>query len=153
MLFIILFGLPGAGNAQTKPPLKTDTGKLKARSGVDTTRVKFPLPPVTARFDNIDSADLILAPAERIEGYGNIDTADLKLTFCDFEKDANAMVLFDKGEMSGGITEYVIRRQRRIKIFNENGKDEANIRIEYNNKFEVESISSFNFWYMNFILS
>lgn len=126
--------------AQTKPAVKTDTGKLKARSGVDTTRVKFPLPPVTARFDNIDSADLLLTPAERIDGYGVIDTADLKLTACDFEKDANAMVLFDKGELSGGITEYAIRRQKRIKIFNENGKDEANIRIEYNNKFGAERI-------------
>jgi hypothetical protein len=29
-------------------------------------------------------------------GFGNIDTADLRITRCDFEKDANAEVLFDK---------------------------------------------------------
>ena len=64
--------------------------------------------------------------------YGKIDIADLELKACDFEKDANAMVLFDKGD-----TYYddqfniMMERHKRIKIFNDNGKNEANIRIEY----------------------
>lgn len=126
--------------AQTKPALKTDTIIVKGPVKIDTQRVKFPLPASAGRFESLDSADLKLSPVEQIERYGYIDTADLKLTACDFEKDANAMVLFDKGEMSGGFTEYVVSRQRRIKIFNENGKSEANIRIEYNNKFGAERI-------------
>lgn len=67
-----------------------------------------------------------------VPDFGVIDTADLRLKACDFEKDANAEVLFDKAEIEfddyGGIT---IKRHKRIKIFNDKGNDEANITIEY----------------------
>jgi len=67
--------------------------------------------------------------------YGVIDTTDLKLKSCDFEKDASAEVLFDTEEIKmsefGDIT---ILRHKRIKIFNDKGKDEANINIEYINR-------------------
>ncbi len=63
--------------------------------------------------------------------FGKIDTADLKMTSCDFEKDANAMVLFDQAVVTYKFSTVIMERHKRIKIFNDKGKDEANIRIEY----------------------
>src|SRR5476651_153911 len=69
------------------------------------------------------------------QAYGKIDMADMELKACDFEKDANAMVLFDKADSFFSIDadriEITMDRHKRIKIFNDNGKSEANIRIEY----------------------
>ena len=65
------------------------------------------------------------------EPYGKIDTGDLKITFCDFEKDANAMVLFDRAIVTYKFSSVIMERHKRIKIFNDKGKDVANIRIEY----------------------
>ena len=33
------------------------------------------------------------------QAFGKVDKADLEMKACDFEKDANAEVLFDKGEV------------------------------------------------------
>lgn len=71
-------------------------------------------------------------PVKESQPYGRIDTADLELKSCDFEKDANAMVLFDKAEVMFdpyGVITFI--RHKRIKIFNDKGKDEANIKIPY----------------------
>ncbi len=67
-----------------------------------------------------------------IQEFGKIDNKDLELKSCDFEPDANAMILFNKGDVyydsNFNITaEY----HKRVKIFNDNGKDEANISLEY----------------------
>jgi hypothetical protein len=144
LLLIISFILNYAVKAQNKPAVKTDSTKVKASQKAplktDTSHVKFPLVIQSNKFDRIDSADLKLTPGVPIEKYGFIDTADLKLTSCDFEKDANAMVLFDRAEMVCSIPDIIIERQKRIKIFNENGKSEANIRIELNNKYGTERI-------------
>ena len=73
-----------------------------------------------------------VAPATPIKAFGKIDNADLEMKNCDFEPDANALVLFNTG-----LTYYdqnfdlSMERHKRIKIFNDNGKKEANIRIEY----------------------
>jgi hypothetical protein len=143
-LLFLPFILSYAVKAQNKPAVKTDSTKVKdsqkALVKTDTTHVKFPLPIRSNRFDRIDSADLKLTPGVPIEKYGFIDTADLKLTSCDFEKDANAMVLFDRAEMACGIPGILMERQKRIKIFNDNGKSEANIRIEFKNKYGSEAI-------------
>jgi hypothetical protein len=64
--------------------------------------------------------------------FGKIDTADLRMTTCSFEKDANAMVLFDKADVN--IDEYGVIKfihHKRIKIFNDNGKKEANITLSF----------------------
>jgi hypothetical protein len=64
--------------------------------------------------------------------FGKIDKADLEMKSCDFEKDANAMILFDKGEVYFDQQYNIIfNRHRRIKIFNTNAKGEGDIRIEY----------------------
>lgn len=64
--------------------------------------------------------------------FGKINKEDLEMKACDFEKDANAEILFDKGEIYFD-TDYnlILDRHIRIKIFNDNGKDEANIKIRY----------------------
>jgi hypothetical protein len=62
--------------------------------------------------------------------YGKVDIASLEMKSCDFEKDANAEVLFDVAIMSPykGLN---TSRHTRIKIFNDQGKSEANIRLIY----------------------
>lgn len=73
--------------------------------------------------------------------YGVVDTADLKLTSCEFEKDANAMVLFDKAKVLFSTMGYVaMERFKRVKILNEKGKEEGSVRIEYNNLYGAEEI-------------
>ena len=66
------------------------------------------------------------------QSYGKVDKADLELKACDFEKDANAEILFSKGTVYFD-QEYnlIFELHERIKIFNDNGKDEANIKIRY----------------------
>ncbi|MDN5286252.1 MAG: hypothetical protein JWR38_2526 [Mucilaginibacter sp.] len=72
------------------------------------------------------------APIPTTQAFGKVDKADLELQACDFEKDANAEILFDKGEVYFDQNYNIVTdRHTRIKIFNDNGKSEANIRIEY----------------------
>ncbi|MBB3054796.1 DUF3857 domain-containing protein [Mucilaginibacter gotjawali] len=140
LLLLIITATCYLTTAQTKKAPKTDTSKNKNPSLTDSVNVKFPLKLNTANFSRIDSADMNLNPAVPIEKYGFVDTADLKMTRCDFEKDANAMVLFDRGEMALTAPEIILERQRRVKVFNDNGKGEANIHIELNNRFGTETI-------------
>ncbi len=73
---------------------------------------------------------LVLAKAQTspvtpsTQPYGKIDKADLEMTSCDFEKDANAEVLFDKADVYfDDRLNVILERHVRIKIFNDNGKD------------------------------
>jgi hypothetical protein len=64
--------------------------------------------------------------------FGKVDKADLEMTSCDFEKDASAEVLFDKGDVYfTPQNEMVFERHVRIKIFNDKGKNQGSIRMEY----------------------
>ncbi|MDT3402932.1 DUF3857 domain-containing protein [Mucilaginibacter terrae] len=77
--------------------------------------------------------------ASDAQPYGKIDKADLELKICEFEKDANAMVLFQKGDLYyDDNLNIIIDHHKRIKIFNDNGKKAADIRIEYygGNRYE-----------------
>jgi len=88
------------------------------------------------------------SPAPVVQPYGKVDQADLEMKACDFEKDANAEVLFEKGNayFTGYTRSYVLGLQatnevhRRIKIFNDNGKDAANIRLVYASYNNFENI-------------
>jgi hypothetical protein len=76
------------------------------------------------------------------EAYGKADQADLTITSCDFEKDANAEVLISTGTLYynqdlGVSVDY----HKRLKIFNDNGKDYANIKLEYFSADSYEYIS------------
>lgn len=74
-------------------------------------------------------------PIQNYQPYGVIDTADLSLKQCDFEKDANAEVLFNKGIEAFDDDFYItFTVHKRIKIFTNSGKDEANIRIPFIDK-------------------
>jgi hypothetical protein len=131
--------------AQTKPAAKSDTTKKKAATAVvaaptDSLHVKFPLQMTNNRFDKIDSADMKLDPAVPIQKYGFVDTTELKMTSCDFEKDAHAMVLFDRAVMVLTVPVIVMERQKSIKIFNDDAKDEANIKIELTRKFGAQRV-------------
>jgi hypothetical protein len=91
----------------------------------------FPLV-IISLFTTLVKAQTATTSVRQVQPFGKIDTADLKMKSCDFEKDANAMVLFDYGDIyidQSATTIFV--RHKRIKIFNDNGKDEANINIEY----------------------
>ncbi|MDB5131555.1 MAG: hypothetical protein JWR02_1304 [Mucilaginibacter sp.] len=78
-----------------------------------------------------------------IQPFGKIGIEDLQMTSCDFEKDASAEVLFDKGVVYFGadlltITEEVYKR---VKIFNDKGKDEADIKIKFYSGDRLEYVS------------
>lgn len=77
------------------------------------------------------------------QAFGKINKEDLEMKVCDFEKDANAEVLFDKGEVYFD-SDYnlILNRHIRIKIFNDNGKDEANIKVRYYGGNRSEYISN-----------
>jgi len=85
---------------------------------------------------------LVIAPALRAQttqaytgpttqSYGKVDQSDLDMTSCDFEKDANAEILFDKCSVYLSTDALVVERHIRVKIFNEKGKNQASIKIEY----------------------
>jgi len=66
------------------------------------------------------------------EAFGKIDKEDLEMKACDFEKDANAEVLIQKGDVYYDQSLNIIMDyHKRIKVFNEEGKEKANFRIEY----------------------
>jgi len=82
------------------------------------------------------------AAAPATQAYGKIDIADLEMKACDFEKDANAMVLFDKGEIyyEGRQQKIFLNRHKRIKIFNDNGKKYADVRIEFVGAYKLQLV-------------
>jgi hypothetical protein len=74
--------------------------------------------------------------------FGVIDKSDLEMTACDFEKDANAEILFDKEAVSfTNDYQRITERHIRVKIFNDNGKDEANVKLRFieGNRSEIIS--------------
>jgi hypothetical protein len=66
------------------------------------------------------------------EAFGKVDKEDLEMKACDFEKDANAEILIQKGDVYYDQSLNIIMDyHKRIKVFNEEGKEKANFRIEY----------------------
>src|SRR4051812_36613277 len=83
------------------------------------------------------------AAAQMTQPFGKIDNTDLEMKACDFEKDANAEVLFEKGNVYFGAELLSITNEmhRRIKIFNDNGKDEADVHIKFFSGDHLEYIT------------
>jgi hypothetical protein len=77
--------------------------------------------------------------------FGKVPVSDLELKECSFEKDANAMVLFDKGDLYFD-TQFniVLERHKRIKIFNEKSKDAADVKLEFYGTNRIEDIYDIN---------
>lgn len=71
------------------------------------------------------------AHAQNTQPYGVVDMADLELKDCSFEKGAGGMILFDKAEVHTDLDSVVMYRHIRLKIFNDGGKDLANVRLSY----------------------
>jgi len=82
----------------------------------------------------------------KIPAFGSVAKADLEMKECDFDKNAEAMVLFEKGQ-----TDFIIgkgidfERHVRIKILNDKGKDRADVHLRYynwKNDEEIKDISA-----------
>src|SRR4030095_16682027 len=83
-----------------------------------------------------------------IPAFGKVEKADLEMKGCDFDKNAEAMVLFEKGQFgfiagSGSGTD--LEQHVRIKILSDKGKDRADIHLRYynwKNEEEIKDISA-----------
>lgn len=71
---------------------------------------------------------------ELTQPFGKIDREDLEMKRCDFEPDANAEVLFDSGLFSFDGLIQVYERHVRMKIFNDKGRNQASVKLEYIDK-------------------
>ena len=104
----------------------------------------------------LDTIDLSVAQSKITKSvkltqhYGQIDTSDLKMTSCDFEKDANAMVLFDVGTVTFSFFGRSLERNTRIKILTEKGKEYANVKLAYHNFNGFEQITQLEAETINF---
>jgi len=76
-----------------------------------------------------------------IPAFGKVEKADLEMKECDFDKNAEAMVLFDKGQLDYVLGNGIdLVRHIRIKILNDKGKDRADIHLSYINWKNDEDI-------------
>jgi Domain of Unknown Function with PDB structure (DUF3857) len=87
---------------------------------------------------------------KEIPGFGKIDKAELAMKDCDFDKTAEAVVLFDVAEVYCDLNtsnpynplRTQLERHVRIKILNQKGNDFANIHIRYLNGAGIEDIKN-----------
>jgi Domain of Unknown Function with PDB structure (DUF3857)/Transglutaminase-like superfamily len=97
------------------------------------------------------SIHLLTASAQKeTPAFGKVDKAELEMKECDFDKNAEAVVLFDVGEVYcslnlNAISNYYstrteFNRHVRIKILNNKGLDRANISIPYLSEKGMEEI-------------
>ncbi|MBS1511946.1 MAG: DUF3857 and transglutaminase domain-containing protein [Bacteroidetes bacterium] len=91
---------------------------------------------------------LKLQAQKQIPAFGKIDKSEMEMKDCDFDKKAEAVVLFDVAEVYCELNlnnpyspvKTVLERHVRIKILNTKGTDRANIRIRYLNERNVEDV-------------
>ena len=76
-----------------------------------------------------------------IPAFGVVEKADLQMKECDFDKKAEAMVMFEKGELDfiagHGID---LEKHVRIKILNDKGKNWADVHLRFHNWRNDEEI-------------
>ena len=81
-----------------------------------------------------------------IPAFGSVEKSELEMKECDFDKNAEAVVLFEKGQ-----TDFIVgkgidfERHVRIKILNDKGKSSADIHLPYynwKNEQEIRDISA-----------
>lgn len=78
-----------------------------------------------------------------MQPYGVVDTADLKLKSCDFEKDANAEILFNYCVAKFDGVRLVLNHHKRLKIFNfKASADLGNVTITVPNNKLIKKISN-----------
>lgn len=88
---------------------------------------------------------LIIQAQDKLPAFGKIDKADLEMKDCDFDPGAEAMVLFDVGEIeikfiqfTGWVSESAYRV--RIKVLKPGGVKRAEIKLRYYSKNRVQEI-------------
>ena len=83
------------------------------------------------------------AVSNAVQDFGKVSQEDLELKSCDFEKDANAEALFEQSTVYFGSDLMSITQEvhKRIKIFNDNGKGEADIHLKYYSGNHLEYIT------------
>ncbi|HET7000644.1 MAG TPA: DUF3857 and transglutaminase domain-containing protein, partial [Puia sp.] len=78
--------------------------------------------------------------------FGNISKTELEMTECDFDKNAEAVVLFDVEEIKCSIFTFAanaeIIRHVRIKILKDKGMEAANIKIIYFSYKKIETVKN-----------
>lgn len=81
-----------------------------------------------------------------VPGFGKVEKADLELKTCDFDDKAEAVVLFDVGELYFDLTSMAssmqFERHVRIKILKAKGKDQADIKLPYFSYRNIEYIKN-----------
>jgi hypothetical protein len=88
---------------------------------------------------------LLAQKGSDIPAFGKVEKADLEMKECDFDAKADAVVLFDVGELycnlqTGG--DMLLERHVRIKILRDKGSDKADIHIPYYSYKNVEYIKN-----------
>jgi len=77
----------------------------------------------------------------KIPAFGSVDKTDLEMKECDFDKNAEAMVLFEKGQTDFIISKGIdFEKHVRIKILNDKGKGRADVHLRYHNWKNDEDI-------------
>jgi hypothetical protein len=90
----------------------------------------------------------VCAQQPTLPAFGKVEKSELEMKECAFDKNAEALVLFDVGEVYCGLNLNAVsdplttqmERRVRIKILNDRGLDHANIRIRYYSYHNAESI-------------
>lgn len=84
-----------------------------------------------------------------VPGFGKIEKADLELKECEFDKKADAVVLFDVGELYCDINSLGIsmslEKHVRIKILKDKGRSHADIKLRYygyRNTQQIKNLSA-----------
>ncbi|HYC40049.1 MAG TPA: DUF3857 domain-containing protein [Chitinophagaceae bacterium] len=83
-----------------------------------------------------------------IPGFGKVEKSELELKECEFDKNAEAMVLFDACEVACVVSlnsvEFEIVRHVRLKVLQEKGRDVGDIHIPYHSYGATQSIRDFS---------
>jgi len=81
---------------------------------------------------------------QQVPAFGKVEKADLDLKSCDFDKNAEAMILFETGELvcnlNGDYISIDLEKHIRIKILNVKGLEASNIHIPYHSYKNDESV-------------
>ncbi len=84
-----------------------------------------------------------------VPAFGKVEKADLEMKECDFDKEAEALVLFDVGEVycefsikNISLLRTKLARHIRIKILTDKGLDKANIKIPYYSDRNLEDVTN-----------
>jgi hypothetical protein len=92
------------------------------------------------------SLSLLAQKGSDVPGFGKVEKADLEMKTCDFDEKAEAVVLFDVGELyfdlSGMASSMKMERHVRIKILKDKGKNQADIHLPYVSYRNIEYIKN-----------